>query len=44
MLGIFRGTYLNIYFIRVFVEHFNKINIMLHYGALFNGWGEVKSA
>lgn len=36
---LFRGTYLSIYFLKVFVEHFNKINVLHRVGASFHPRG-----
>lgn len=39
---LIRGTYIVIYFIKVFVEHFNKINYLHHIGARLTPWGVSK--
>lgn len=36
---LIRGTYIVINFIKVFVEHFNKMNDMHHIGAHLTPWG-----
>ncbi len=38
----YRGTYIVIHFIKVFVEHFNKMNDLHHIGAHFTPWGVSK--
>ena len=37
-----RGTYIVIHFIKVFVEHFNKMNDLHYIGATFIPWGVSK--